>query len=147
MIRLHFHFHRSPSHANWMIEIWEVVLIFESVDEILWCAMHHSNDSALTELSRGTIHSVCGSTFESKPGWNPMVLPFKWNFFRSTFTWYYLFTCSSNFWVCEWNPMVWPFKWSLFSSSFAWHHLLDIKLQNRIRNFCWILTLANPGRS
>ena len=51
-----------------MIEIWEVVLIFESVDEILWCAMHHSNDTALTELSRGTIHLVCGSTFESKKG-------------------------------------------------------------------------------
>ena len=45
-----------------MIEIWEVVLIFESVDEILWCAMHHSIDTALTELSRGTIHLVCGST-------------------------------------------------------------------------------------
>ena len=52
--------------------------------------------------------------------------------------------CSSNFWVCGWNPMVLPFKWNLFSSSFTWHHLLDIKLQNRIRYFCWILSLANP---
>ena len=103
--------------------------------------------------------------------------PFKWLRFDRTFTWYYSFSMwlyrdeilwcdysnetssavlshGSIYWVCNnkveiwwWNPIVWPFKWNLFSSSFAWHHLLDIKLQNRIRNFCWILTLANPGRS
>ena len=33
---------------------------------------------------------------------NPMVLPFKWNLFSSTFTWYYYLVCSSNFWVCGW---------------------------------------------
>ena len=63
MIRLPFHSHTSPSHANCMIEIWEVVLTFESVDEILWCAMDHSNETALTELSRGTYHLVYGSNF------------------------------------------------------------------------------------
>ena len=31
-----------------------------------------------------------------------MVLPFKWNLFSSTFTWYYYLVCSSNFWVCGW---------------------------------------------
>ena len=46
-----------------MIEIWEVVLTFESVDEILWCSMYHSNETALTELSRGTNRLVCGSNF------------------------------------------------------------------------------------
>ena len=34
-----------------------------------------------------------------------MVLPFKWNLFSSTFTWYYLFSLKSNFWVCTWNPI------------------------------------------
>ena len=63
MIRLPFHSHTSPSHANCMIEIWEVVLTFESVDEILWCAMDHSNETALKELSSGTNHLVCGPNF------------------------------------------------------------------------------------
>ena len=27
-------------------------------------------------------------------GWNPVVLPFKWNLFNSSFTWYYLFSMS-----------------------------------------------------
>ena len=52
-----------------------------------------------------------------------MVLPFKWNLFSSTLTWYCYFLCSPNFLVCGWNPMVWPFNWNLFSSSFTWCYL------------------------
>ena len=52
-------------------------------------------------------------------GWNPLVLPFKWNLFSSTFTWYYLFIGSSTFWVRGWNCVLWSFKWNLFSSNFT----------------------------
>ena len=34
---------------------------------------------------------VCSSNFWVC-GWNPMVWPFKWNLFSSTFTWHYLFS-------------------------------------------------------
>ena len=64
------------------------VLTFESVEEILWC--DHSNETSSAVLSHGTIYLVCSSNFWVC-GWNPMVWPFKWNLFSSTFTWYYLY--------------------------------------------------------
>ena len=40
-------------------------------------------------------------TFESVD--DTVVLPFKWNLFGFTFTWYYLFLiCSFDFWICGW---------------------------------------------
>ena len=38
-----------------------VVLIFESVDEILWC--YHSNENSSAVLSRSTIYLVHSSNF------------------------------------------------------------------------------------
>ena len=69
-------------------------------------------------LSLGTICFVRSSNFWVCR-WNPVVLPFKWNLFSSTFTWYYFFVRSSNFWVCGWNPVVLPFKWNLFNNTFT----------------------------
>ena len=44
-------------------------------------------------------------------GWNPMVLPFKWNLFSSTFALGTVYlVCSSNFRVWGWTAVVWPFK-------------------------------------
>ena len=86
------------------------------MNKILWC--YKSNESSSAVLSHGTIYLVCSSNF-CICGWNPIVLPFIWNIFSSTFTWYCLFsTYSSHFWVCGWNPMVLPFKWNPFSSTF-----------------------------
>ena len=70
-------------------ETCEEVLTFESVDDILWC--YHSHETSSAVLSRGTIYLVCSSNFWFR-GLNPTVLPFKWNVFSSTFTWYYLFS-------------------------------------------------------
>ena len=103
--------------------IWYVFLTFESVDEILWC--YHLNETSSAVLSHGTIYLVCISNFWVR-GWNPMVLPFKWNLFSSTLTWYYLFSmyCSCNFWVCGPNPLVWLFIWNLLGSTFTWYYFL-----------------------
>ena len=65
-----------------------VVLTFESVDEILWC--YHSNETSSAVFSHDTNYLVCSCNFWVCE-WNPIVLPFKWNLVRSTFTWYYLF--------------------------------------------------------
>ena len=71
-----------------MKDTYEVVLTFESVDQILWC--DHSNETSSAVLSHGTIYLVCSFNFWI-PSQNPMVWPFKWNLFSSTFTCYYLF--------------------------------------------------------
>ena len=94
-----------------------VVLSFGSVpDEILWC--DHSDETSSAVLSHGTIYFVHSSNFWVC-GWNPMVWPFKWNLFSSTFTWYYLLLQ---------NPMVLPFKRNVFSSTFTWCYLLNAVL-------------------
>ena len=63
------------------------IYTFESLDQILWCC--HSNKKSSAVLSLGTIYLVCiFLTFESVDV-HPMVLPFKWNLFNGTFTWYY----------------------------------------------------------
>ena len=66
-----------------------MIVTFESVDEIVWCC--HSNEISSAVLSHGTIYLVCSSNFWVSEQ-NPMVWPFKWNLFSSTFTWYYLFS-------------------------------------------------------
>ena len=43
------------------ILLYEMVLTFESVDEIPWCC--HSNETSSAVLSRGTIYLVCSSNF------------------------------------------------------------------------------------
>ena len=72
-----------------LMKFCKVTLTLVSVDETLWC--NHSNETSSAVLSHGTIYLVCSSNFRVCR-WNPMVLPFKWNLFSSTFTWYYLFS-------------------------------------------------------
>ena len=64
-------------------------------EEILWC--YRSNETSSAVLSHGTIYLVRSSNFWGC-GRNPMVLPFTWNLFSSTFTrfMYYLFTSISQ---------------------------------------------------
>ena len=68
-----------------------VALNLMTLDEILKC--DQSNNGYWAVLSCGTVYyAVQGSSNFWVCGWNPMVLPFKWNLFKSTFTWYYLFS-------------------------------------------------------
>ena len=64
-------------------QFWQNTLTCKSLDKILWC--YHSNEISSAVISHGTIYLVCSSNFWVC-GWNPMVLPFKWNLFSSTFT-------------------------------------------------------------
>ena len=75
------------------IMLYNVVLTFESVDEILWC--DHSNESYRAVLSCGAVYYAvqCGSNFWVR-GWNPMMWPFKWKLLSSTFLWYCLLCCT-----------------------------------------------------
>ena len=120
----------------------------KSVNKILWC--YESNESSSAVLSHGTIYLVCSSNF-LVCGWNPLVLPFKWNPFSSTFTWYSLFsTYSSNFWVCGWNPMVFYtiqikplqqyFHMELFIPSYFTKENLIIYVNFFLWNLQWTLT-------
>ena len=52
---------------------------------------YHSNETSSAVLSHGTIYLVCSSNFWVC-GWNPILLPFEWNLFSSTFPWYYLYS-------------------------------------------------------
>ena len=72
------------------IMLYKVVLTFESVDEILeW---NHSNESYRAVLSCGTVYyAVQSGTNFWVCGWNPLVLPFKWNLFSSVFLYSILF--------------------------------------------------------
>ena len=90
------------------------------------------------QMKPGAIYFVCTSNFWVC-GWNPMVLPFKWNLFSSTFTWCYLLLCSSNFWVCRRNPMVSPFKQYLFSSTFTYHYSLFCIFPKKFISARWYL--------
>ena len=58
--------------------ILNVVLTFESVDEILWC--YHSNEISSAVLSQDVIYFVLSSNFWIC-GCNPVGWPFKWNVF------------------------------------------------------------------
>ena len=64
-------------------QFWQNTLTCKSLDKILWC--YHSNEISSAVISHGTIYLVCSSNFWVC-GWNPLVLPFKWNLFSSTFT-------------------------------------------------------------
>ena len=72
------------------------------MDKIQWC--DHSKETSLAVLPHGTVYLVCSSNFWVC-GWNPMMLPFKWNLFSlvelSHGTEYLV--CSSNFRVCVLN--------------------------------------------
>ena len=61
---------------------------FKAVNEISF--FYHSNETSSAVLLHGTIYLACSCYFWVF-GPKPMVLPFKWNLFSSTFTWYHLF--------------------------------------------------------
>ena len=79
-----------------------VVLTFESAEKIL--GFYHLNETFSAILSHGTIYVLCSSNFWVC-GWNPMVLPFTWNLFSSTFTWCYLLFSSlqDEIWNATWG--------------------------------------------
>ena len=59
-------------------------------------------------------------------GWNLMMLPFKWNFFSSTFTWYYYFIQVPTFESVD--EILWcdhSIKWNFFSSTFTRYYLFS----------------------
>ena len=72
---------------EWMIDSCKMVLTFATVGKILW--RYHTIETSPAVLSHGTIHLVRSSNF-GVCGQNPLVWPFKWNLFRSTFAGYYL---------------------------------------------------------
>ena len=77
-----------------------MVLMFESVDEILKC--DHSNESYWAVLSCGTVYyAVQGGSNIWVCGWNPKLWPYKWKLQSSAFLWYYLYAVqnsTSSFW-------------------------------------------------
>ena len=71
------------------IMLYKVVLISESVDEILKCDL--SNESYWAVLSFGTVnYAVQGGPSFWVCGWNPKVWPLKWKLLSSTFLWYFI---------------------------------------------------------
>ena len=80
--------------------LYDMVLTFESVDELLRC--YHSNKSYWAVLSWGTVYyAVQGGSNVWVCGWNPMVLPFKWKLLSSTFLWCCLLCCLTILYVNE----------------------------------------------
>ena len=66
------------------IVLYQVVITFESVDEILQC--NHSNKSYWAVLSWSTVYyAVSGGYNIWICGWNPSVQPFKWKLMSSIF--------------------------------------------------------------
>ena len=97
------------------IVLYEVVLTFESVDEILKC--DHTRESYWAVLYCETVNLKVVLTLESvdeilkddhsnERHWAVL----------SCGAVYYALHGSSNYLVCEWNPNVWPFMqvWTLF---------------------------------
>ena len=108
------------------IMLYNVILTFESVDEILkW---DHSNEWYWVATSCGSVnHAVQGGANFWVSGRNPKVCPFKWTLLSSTLLWYsvhFAVQGGSNFWVLGRNPTVWPLKWTVLSSDFLWYCLL-----------------------
>jgi len=65
------------------IMLFEVVLTFESVDEILKC--DHSNERYWAVLTCGTVYyAVRGGSNFRVCGWNPKMWPFEWKLLSST---------------------------------------------------------------
>ena len=122
-----------------------VVLTFESVDEILWC--YHSNETSSAVLTHGTIWLVCSSNF-GVCGWNPMMLPFKWNLSACTYTWCYCFSkfhkmkFRNLFQICLWLNLTvnglrivsgYHLKCTCLVSSF-----FLVPRRNKKLNNCWL---------
>ena len=77
------------------IMLWKVVLIFESVDEIL--KSDHSNESYRAVLSCGAVYyAVQGGSDFWVCGWIPQVWPFKWKLLSSTILWCCLLRCAMS---------------------------------------------------
>ena len=108
------------------IMLYNVVLTFESVDEILH--EDHWNESCWTVVLHillllilylmaftfNSLHEILKCDHRNESYWAVL----------SCGTVYYAVRGGSNFWVCGWNPKVWPFKWKLLSSTFLWYCLL-----------------------
>ena len=109
---------------------WKVVLTFESVDKIY--------DLTIQMKPLRQYFHICFSNFWVY-GWNPMVWPFKWNLFRSTFTWYYLYSMFFQLWT---ESVVWPFKWNSFGSTFTCCYLFSSILRNKVWIFAIIIFLC-----
>ena len=85
----------------------EVVLTFESADKILQCGHSNETSSAVISVSYCTVYLVRTSNLWVC-GWNPIVLPFKWNHFGNTNTWSCLFISIfkmkfGHFVISEWK--------------------------------------------
>ena len=66
-----------------LIMLYEVVLTFESVDEILWCG--RSNESYWAVLSCGAVYyAVQGGSYFWVCGWNSKMFSSKWKLLSST---------------------------------------------------------------
>ena len=100
------------------------------MNEILWC--YHSNETSSTVLSHGTICLVCSSNFWVC-GWNPKVLPFKWNLFGTTFAGCYLFLRILRkrhlelLWFFFYLPFVWMKGWATVYGIGVLHVTLYVK--------------------
>ena len=96
-----------------------VVVTFVPVDEILWC--DHSITSGTSSsnwyscmvlllVACSTMYVLRSSNFWVC-GWNPLVLPFKWNLFSSTMyfgmIWFFIKQ------VCGQNPIVFTIHWQV----------------------------------
>ena len=81
-------FHYSLQHVQQFCRIWPAIA--KGITVMVRCWYYLSNNASSAVLSHGTIYLLCSSNF-LVCGWNPMMLPFKWNLFSGTFTWYHLF--------------------------------------------------------
>ena len=113
--------------------LYDMVLTFESVDELLRC--YHSNKSYWAVLSWGTVYyAVQGGSKFWVCGWNPMVLPFKWKLLSSTFLWCCLLCCLTILYV---NEIQWCDHSNETSSLIFSHGAVFFGIfQNEILTYC-----------
>ena len=122
-----FWMRRRPWERGWVmfISLYQVVVTFESVDEILKC--DHSNESYWAVLSCGAVYYAAqgGSNFWVC-GWNPKVWPFKWKLLSSTFLWCCFIVLYKGVLAFELvgEILKWTIQWKLLSSTFLWCSLL-----------------------
>ena len=100
-----------------LIMLYEVVLTFESVDEILWCG--HSNESYWAVLSCGTVYyAVQGGSYFWVCGWNSKMFSSKWKLLSSTVAVVLRFILLYKV-VLTFESVEFSSDWKLFSSTFA----------------------------
>ena len=120
------------------IVLYEVVLTFESLVEILKC--DHSNESYWAELSCTAAYYVAqGCSNFQVCAWNLIVWPFKWKLVRVLSCGTVYLVRSSVFLACQPNPMMLLFKSNLSTSTFTWYALF-VSTENKNSIFSSILT-------